>query len=908
MKGLERLVKDLQQKLTIPGERHPPSRLSESSKHRLGRLTDSPEKPPADESATARLVSELSQRAVSHLTDSTEKLLEDFWHSYRSAHRRDHKPLVEKVYAVISDGLKVVDTTNDELGTLEVEFAVKALRRRRWSSWLPTILDVAAAIDGCQRSFIENVSKFAASAAQQKDGAVLDLVVPILNRRFIGHYRQLNALYDKLLRAVGRAFKRHEAPEEEDEGDEGEEDNWQQLVEGATPMPFEQLFDAVRRQRAAVFPVLRKSWVSLSALLDDGDMRSPIPVVFKRDRECLDRLINFWLFVKDNQIGSAFLSLAERHIIALFRDVFAAMKKMWSVAWDQVQKDDAGEDSPIYQDMVAFSKEITDLVELPAGDDLPVFQLPDIAGVFDQFSQWKSFEEMCELDLRMGLSKLVEELKSSLEKKQEDELGIINHIPEQLPSEPEETHEMEEALSALSIRFDENSRSIENDASELLAGLGLCRQAAFRYPQEPAGDDQEGSWQTRFQDGYVVQFCDATHTHLQNLKRAKLDIYSLVMDRVASEHGLAMDDAKIRKVARSKVAQRKAGSSLTLPQVKQVDCLNTAILRTYEQLFAATRGVIIAKARLKDFAKVDEALENITRLDVTYVGELQELKAACANAMDVEETRKVGQRIADGQITRNEELRRCFEVCFRDDIESTIEKYRKGLVEIQDNESDQEHVQRTWVDNRFKELHEKEHFEALVLVEMRYRLDVAKEENRTVAAHVEMQERVRKLLNQGDYDQAEAVKKELNARKADDLKERKSALKKRYDTIRAHKLEEQAQELAALQREFDGRLEAIHVTTRQKMEELKSQVILSLRSVCATWTQFVASRLHLGDSPKGREVARGTQKPDAKDAMNQRKVGKAANRQTALKHQFWDILRAALKENGLDDLIKKFPG
>jgi hypothetical protein len=144
-----------------------------------------------------------------------------------------------------------------------------------------------------------------------------------------------------------------------------------------------------------------------------------------------------------------------------------------------------------------------------------------------------------------------------------------------------------------------------------------------------------------------------------------------------------------------------------------------------------------------------------------YQAHLLEHRECCVAAMDVDGVEAAKDRISAHAVRQAKELRRCVKDCFQDVVYATLARFNQDMVEIEDNYDEKAAVIRKDVARRFQELQDTEHIRALTEIETRHQVELVAERRRPTDLRVEYEGRIKRLLEQGEYDAAKSQKKKM---------------------------------------------------------------------------------------------------------------------------------------------------
>jgi hypothetical protein len=265
--------------------------------------------------------------------------------------------------------------------------------------------------------------------------------------------------------------------------------------------------------------------------------------------------------------------------------------------------------------------------------------------------------------------------------------------------------------------------------------------------------------------------------------------------------------------------------------------LEQALLFADEELLGETRGLVTKTIRKRDFQSAQTMHANLQDVAKKYRNHLTDLKTRALEKSDLATAREMDQKLEDFLNRNDDELVQCLCEGLEELVDATVRNYKDNCERISEEFKEAEDRELAYLDETARAMEENSHIPQLVLLGKKEKIALTKEEQRRIAAFDADEEEVRQLVGKGDprrdvnpqknglqrrYKAAEAAKKDLDQRRADDLKSRKDAVTRAFTQQKRELLAKFKGELAALEANFEtvnGKL------TAQKERELQDQEV-----------------------------------------------------------------------------------
>ena len=492
-------------------------------------------------------------------------------------------------------------------------------------------------------------------------------------------------------------------------------------------------------------------------------------------------------------------------------------------------------------------------------------------------------------------------LKGLLVSKIEQQMSDLEHMRRQqlknLAKTPSTEPELAEEYIATSKRL---SQDIQKKATDLNKAICDGREAEFLLAQRPTPvqvDEEDMDERDEEEDiapaGIFIQYDNEESTniynHLTDLRGVIDGLYlniSAARSSGASVSGRkSVSDATSVFSASSKMSSRttrvtkaemnRLVKHMSPEEVKQSLCLEDALSETYLQLFASINGMITAAIRDSDYNIAIDMNKKLKESTLEYVNHLTALKKRALEILDLEGAKEAERRLQELSANKNDELGKCIIASLRNLIELTICNYYRNCDDIDDKYQDIEDTQRKELDKRFGDMERKVHMPNLVILEKQLKVARKREEMRGTAAMTEKEDVIRTLAAKNDFAAAEREKKKLELARAEDLKARLDQVEAKFGKQRKQMMAQQQRDLQVLEDSFNAKMEHIAAQKEAEKKEQLNTLASSIRSSQQRHVQFAMKMLPL-------------------DAASKKE----------LPTQFACVVRAVLKEQGLDKVIK----
>jgi hypothetical protein len=449
--------------------------------------------------------------------------------------------------------------------------------------------------------------------------------------------------------------------------------------------------------------------------------------------------------------------------------------------------------------------------------------------------------------------------------------------------------------------YGEIAGEMERTWKNLVDGLSICRKAALRLPPD--------SWVEDFEKRSLQKMRTVLEKHIKELREKRIGVFAAKL----GERGRA-------KEARKGHVQAKLFAKLSVGEKRRLELLRWGLIASSHTLFEVFRGLLIGLAH-RPSDKDDEQGQILTQLrdlELECAIDLRDQRALYASAMDVEGVKAIDAQMFAHHRRFRDDLCVAYEDCFRDYVQQRIEAYRQILIQIDDDADEAEDNEQHQLAHRFGDLHEGQHLNALVLIEMQNQLEILRETKRIEESGGDVEKMVTRLLMQGRYVEAEKAKKELFERREKEVRERKKELeKKRDDAIKA-KLLEQEKELKVLQEKFDAAIVLIRAQKERNITDVRGQFICELtheipRRVADTMTAISLVQPAKAEEKEKQAIRESGKAPSVTaKAVLKLEVGKkeVTVDQKKLIARYYDVLREVLAEeeknnNSKNDCIRE---
>lgn len=280
----------------------------------------------------------------------------------------------------------------------------------------------------------------------------------------------------------------------------------------------------------------------------------------------------------------------------------------------------------------------------------------------------------------------------------------------------------------------------------------------------------------------------------------------------------------------------------------RVELIQEAICRTYEELFASIRVLIINAVRYTS----DELAESYNKMLETsykkYLSHLNVLKKWYIQEMKVDKVQAIEARMATNQSVSKEIINDCIKESLREMATQYAIYYIKRNEKFDDTFDEQIEDLDGILFEKMENIKSTVHIKQLEIIERQYRIEMKKEENREPAQVTEGERRVRTLLASKQYDEARKEKDKVAKLRVSLWNEKKKEIQKKYKKIRNEKLEQQARDLEFLEQSYQKKRTLIEKDYRLNQENSRKSLKASLHNQVDFHVKL-AAKLNLSGNP-----------------------------------------------------------
>jgi hypothetical protein len=614
--------------------------------------------------------------------------------------------------------------------------------------------------------------------------------------------------------------------------------------------------------------------------------------VFESDRQLCCNIENLRSEFSEKTGNPEFLSIIKQSTIEIERELFETINKTCQIS------DDEQSQAGIPQVDVLTDATIDFLIQ--AGEFRNCW-LPDSAQFFLDYVRFRDPLTFSNDNTFIKAHRLIVELvnrtQDRLKESYDEERKLIFGIESQLSREEEQTIDFE---------FKYLVRSIDKRWQILARGLSICRQAALLFKITDKFD-----WLPNFERGWFANFKSIITKHMDQLRRKRIAVFvDILSDRYQRQKKAVTRDQLLQEARQRSVQMKLLSQETAYPRKKTLELLRRAMIQAYDPLFECIRNLLVSAARRASQEKEEvDILEEIKAVQIAYVTDLREHRVALAEAMDVDGVREADDRMAFNQRRYRDELCAAYEESFREWVIDYIQLYEDNLIGIDEESDAAEDKHRRELNERFEELHEKQHLDALVLTEMKYQFRIVQEVKRIERSGSDVEAQVKKLLTQGQYTEAERAKKGLEERRRREIKAKKEEIDKQRRIAIKTQIIEQENELKLLQDTFNSKIELLRAERERVLAGQRSQFISALAHEIPKRGSHTSSILNgiLNPQPEERSRVRNSAQESAKRKED------TGNEQNKFTRRYHEVLREVLtdevekrKNNNMKEVLDYF--
>ncbi|OHT09222.1 hypothetical protein TRFO_21960 [Tritrichomonas foetus] len=549
----------------------------------------------------------------------------------------------------------------------------------------------------------------------------------------------------------------------------------------------------------------------------------------------------------------------ENLLTDVFDDLVEATRCFWALS-SKLKRDEA---------LPIFAKSMIDVLQSRADNNDNTLKLTTVASIFKLAVTIN--DENTSSEVGKVLIHIISNKMHFLQKLRHSEIIFISSEAPEFFFSNDDDDEIDSETAQINKNklrkiYNDKFAKLKETAAQISESLFICQETVFLYhrnapvqsnvPANPdnsqngenipaEGENQgENDQQKNIEELFAnfskfdLQFNVTAHDHLANLQKYLIDIFANVLINQSpskdvesmSEDARSVVSLSARKAAKNKVTRKKVEQNLTIAEKMQVQFTREAIARTYEEIFSSLRSLITVAIRNLDADSAEKMNKELRNMNTEYLGQLEELRKARVEEMDVKGTKEIEATMSTAQVDTNNLIIKCLEESLADVLEQTLENYQTNIQAIEDDYQVQEEISKKDFDKRFKQLERNEHMDSLVLLEKQLKIELMREEQRPIAALNDRQALIKQLLNAKEYEAAEKEKKKLEKETQAERAERKKIITMKYERLKKQKINQQYRALNNLDNSFQVKSEKYKQDKERKLQEQKNMLASSIRA------------------------------------------------------------------------------